>query len=169
MATRVTVFLKQPGVFEAAAAAPAGRIPPIACTLLNPCVPIFGLANAGVPVLSLPAEVLVAPITLGIALGLLLGKAIGVFGFTMIAVRLRLAEMPPHAGWLQMLGVAVLCGIGFTMSIFITLLAFGGDPLLQAQAKVGVLGGSILSGLLGYALLRITSDHTKGPNVIVCF
>lgn len=124
-------------------------------------VPVFGLANAGVPVLSLPAEALVAPVTLGVGLGLLLGKAIGVFGFTMIAIRLRLAELPPHASAIQMLGIALLCGIGFTMSIFITLLAFGGNPLLQAEAKVGVLCGSILSGALGYALLR--STNSRGP------
>ncbi len=117
-------------------------------------VPIFGLANAGVPVLTLPAEALVAPVTLGVSLGLLLGKVTGVFGFSMLAVRLGLADMPAHAGKRQMLGVALLCGIGFTMSIFITLLAFPTSPILQAEAKVGVLAGSFVSGLLGYALLR---------------
>jgi NhaA family Na+:H+ antiporter len=117
-------------------------------------VPIFGLANAGVPVLTLPAEALVAPVTLGVSLGLLLGKVTGVFGFSMLAVRLGLADMPAHAGTRQMLGVALLCGIGFTMSIFITLLAFPTSPILQAEAKVGVLAGSFVSGLLGYALLR---------------
>ncbi len=91
-------------------------------------VPIFGLANAGVPVLTLPAEALVAPVTLGVALGLLIGKITGVFGFSMLAVRLGLADMPAHAGKRQLLGVAMLCGIGFTMSIFITLLAFPQQP-----------------------------------------
>ena len=117
-------------------------------------VPIFGLANAGVPVLTLPAEALVAPVTLGVSLGLLLGKVTGVFGFSMLAVRLGLADMPAHAGKRQLLGVALLCGIGFTMSIFITLLAFPTSPILQAEAKVGVLAGSFVSGLLGYTLLR---------------
>ena len=117
-------------------------------------VPIFGLANAGVPVLALPAEALVAPVTLGVALGLLVGKITGVFGFSMLAVRLGLADMPAHAGKRQLLGVALLCGIGFTMSIFITLLAFPGSQLLQSEAKLGVLAGSFVSGLLGYALLR---------------
>ncbi|KQM54147.1 sodium:proton antiporter [Sphingomonas sp. Leaf208] len=117
-------------------------------------VPIFGLANAGVPVLTLPAEALVAPVTLGVALGLLIGKITGVFGFSMLAVCLGLADMPAHAGKRQLLGVALLCGIGFTMSIFITLLAFPGSQLLQAEAKLGVLAGSFVSGLLGYALLR---------------
>ncbi len=123
-------------------------------------VPIFGLANAGVPVLTLPAEALVAPVTLGVALGLLIGKITGVFGFSMLAVRLGLADMPAHAGKRQLLGVAMLCGIGFTMSIFITLLAFPSSQLLQAEAKLGVLAGSFLSGLLGYLLLRsVTSGR----------
>ena len=125
-------------------------------------VPIFGLANAGVPVLTLPAEALVAPVTLGVALGLLIGNITGVFGFSMMAVRLGLADMPAHAGKRQLLGVALLCGIGFTMSIFITLLAFPGSQLLQAEAKLGVLAGSFLSGLLGYLLLRsVTSGRPK--------
>ncbi|WP_288415437.1 Na+/H+ antiporter NhaA, partial [uncultured Novosphingobium sp.] len=102
-------------------------------------VPIFGLANAAVPVLGLPPGALIAPVTLGVGAGLLIGKIVGVFGFTTIAVRLGLADMPAHAGRLQMFGVACLCGIGFTMSIFITLLAFPGSPLLQAEAKIGVL------------------------------
>jgi NhaA family Na+:H+ antiporter len=117
-------------------------------------VPIFGLANAGVPILGLPSAALVAPVTLGVALGLLAGKVAGVFGFSMLAVRLGLSDMPAHAGLLHMLGVALLCGIGFTMSIFITLLAFPDSFLLQAEAKIGVLAGSLLSGLMGYVLLR---------------
>ncbi|MCP8890757.1 Na+/H+ antiporter NhaA [Sphingomonas faeni] len=120
-------------------------------------VPIFGLANAGVAVLALPAEALVAPVTLGVALGLLIGKVTGVFGFSMLAVRLGLADMPAHAGKRQLLGLALLCGIGFTMSIFITLLAFPGSQILQAEAKLGVLAGSFVSGLLGYLLLRSVS------------
>jgi len=117
-------------------------------------VPIFGLANAAVPVLGLPAAALVAPVTLGVAFGLLVGKVVGVFGLSMLAIRLGLADMPAHAGRAQLLGVALLCGIGFTMSIFITLLAFPGNELLQSEAKMGVLAGSLLSGLLGYGILR---------------
>ena len=118
-------------------------------------VPIFGLANAGVPVLGLQADALTAPVTVGVGLGLLIGKVAGVFGTSMIAIRLGLADMPAHAGRLQMLGIALLCGIGFTMSLFITLLAFSGDALLQSEAKIGILAGSLLSGLLGYILLRV--------------
>ncbi|MYL98572.1 Na+/H+ antiporter NhaA [Novosphingobium sp. FGD1] len=119
-------------------------------------VPIFGFANAGVPFLNLSAEALVAPVTLGVALGLLLGKPVGVMGFSMLAIRLGVADMPAHAGRLQMLGASLLCGIGFTMSLFITLLAFPASPLLQAEAKLGILAGSLVSGLLGYGLLRVS-------------
>ncbi|AXJ96475.1 MULTISPECIES: Na+/H+ antiporter NhaA [unclassified Sphingomonas] len=123
-------------------------------------VPIFGLANAAVPVLGLPPGALVAPVTIGVAAGLLIGKIVGVFGFAAIAVRLGLADMPAHAGRLQLLGVACLCGIGFTMSIFITLLAFPSSPLLQTEAKIGVLAGSLAAGLLGFVLLRRAGTAT---------
>jgi Na+:H+ antiporter, NhaA family len=118
-------------------------------------LPIFGLANAAVPVLGLPPGALIAPVTLGVAAGLLVGKVVGVFGFAMLAIRLGLADMPAHASRTQLLGVALLCGIGFTMSIFITLLAFPQSALLQAEAKIGVLAGSLVAGLLGYAILRV--------------
>jgi NhaA family Na+:H+ antiporter len=117
-------------------------------------VPIFGLANAAVPILGLPAGALTAPVTAGAAAGLLFGKVLGVFGFTMLAVSLGLADMPAHATRRQLLGVAMLCGIGFTMSIFITLLAFPASPVLQAEGKIGVLAGSLLAGLAGYSVLR---------------
>ena len=125
-------------------------------------VPIFGLANAGVPFLGLPAEAFAAPVTLGVGLGLLVGKLVGVMGFSMLAIRLGLADMPAHAGRLQLAGTALLCGIGFTMSLFITILAFPGDPLLQAEAKIGILVGSLVSGVLGYALLRVAPQDRPG-------
>lgn len=125
-------------------------------------VPIFGLANAGVPFLGLPAEAFTAPVTLGVGLGLLVGKLVGVMGFSLLAIRLGLADMPAHAGRLQLAGTALLCGIGFTMSLFITLLAFPGEPLLQTQAKIGILAGSLVSGLLGYALLRVAPQDRPG-------
>ncbi|WP_349679060.1 MULTISPECIES: Na+/H+ antiporter NhaA [unclassified Sphingomonas] len=123
-------------------------------------LPLFGLANAGVPILGLPAGALLSPVTLGVGVGLLLGKVVGVFGMTSLAVRFGLADRPAHASQSQLFGMALLCGIGFTMSIFITLLAFPGDPLLQAEAKIGVLMESILSGLLGYSVLR--RAHREG-------
>lgn len=128
-------------------------------------VPIFGLANAGVPVLALPAGAFAGPVTLGAALGLLLGKVAGVLGVSILAIRLGIAHMPAHATRLHMLGVALLCGIGFTMSIFITLLAFPGAPMLQAEAKLGVLIGSLVSGLLGYGVLALTIRRQKSDAV----
>jgi NhaA family Na+:H+ antiporter len=124
-------------------------------------VPVFGLANAAVPVLGLPSGAWIAPVTLGVTAGLLMGKVLGVFGFATLAVRLGLADRPAHASRLQVLGGALLCGIGFTMSIFITLLAFPRSPLLQTEAKIGVLTGSLLSGLLGYAILRYAKGETS--------
>jgi NhaA family Na+:H+ antiporter len=122
-------------------------------------VPLFALANAGVPFLNLPAEALASPVTLGVASGLLLGKPVGVFGLSYLAVRLGLADAPAHASRLQMFGVALLCGIGFTMSLFIALLAFPASPLLVAEAKIGILAGSLASGLLGYAVLRFADSE----------
>ncbi|MBW6527229.1 Na+/H+ antiporter NhaA [Sphingomonas sp. RHCKR7] len=129
---------------------------PVAFVIL----PLFALANAAVPVLGLPPGALAAPVTLGVAAGLLLGKVVGVFGFSALAIRLRLAELPAHAGWTQLLGVALLCGIGFTMSIFITLLAFADAPLLQAEAKLGVLAGSLLAGVAGFVVLHTAALRT---------
>lgn len=128
-------------------------------------VPIFGLANAGVHVLGLPSEAFTAPVTIGVALGLLLGKMVGVFGTAMIAVRLGIADMPAHAGRAQLAGTALLCGIGFTMSLFITLLAFPSDALLQTEAKIGILAGSLLSGFLGYLVLRFARNEGAGEKL----
>jgi len=118
-------------------------------------IPIFGFANAGVSFSGLSASVLTDNLTLGVALGLLVGKLVGVFGSAWLVIRLKWADMPMGASTVQLLGTAMLCGIGFTMSLFIGLLAFANDPALQEEVKIGILCGSIASGLLGYALLRI--------------
>jgi NhaA family Na+:H+ antiporter len=125
-------------------------------------VPVFGFANAGVSFASLSSDILLAPLTLGVALGLLAGKVAGVFGLSAVMIRLRLADLPVGASWTQFLGVAVLCGIGFTMSLFIGLLAFAEQPLLQSEVKFGILGGSVLAGLLGYGLLRVAKGRMAG-------
>lgn len=116
-------------------------------------IPIFGFANAGVSFLGLGSEALLAPVTLGVAAGLSLGKLVGIFGAVTVLVKLNLADLPPGASWLQMLGTSLLCGIGFTMSLFISILAFN-DPLLQDEAKIGILMGSLVAGLSGYVILR---------------
>jgi len=118
-------------------------------------IPIFGFANAGVSLAGLSMAALVEPLTLGVAAGLVLGKLVGVFGSSALAIRLGLAELPVNAGWLHMIGISLLCGIGFTMSLFIGLLAFAGDASLQDAVKVGILAGSLVAALLGAAMLLI--------------
>ena len=118
-------------------------------------VPLFGFANAGLSFAGVGASALAEPVTLGVGLGLLVGKLVGVFGAVVLMVKLKWVELPGSASWLQTFGVALLCGIGFTMSLFVGLLAFG-DPHIQDLAKLGILLGSGLAGLAGYAVLAVT-------------
>lgn len=122
-------------------------------------IPIFGFANAGVSFSVLGLSTLAAPVPLGIMLGLFLGKQIGVFGFGWLAIRAGLADLPARASWGQFYGIALLCGIGFTMSLFIGLLAFPGSEALQDQTKIGVLAGSLLAGLCGWLVLRLSHSE----------
>lgn len=115
-------------------------------------VPLFGFVNAGVAFGGAPVF---APLPLGVAAGLFLGKQLGVFGAVWGTVKLGLAPKPAGASWPQIYGVALLCGIGFTMSLFIGGLAFGASPELIDEVKIGVLGGSLLSALAGFAVLRL--------------
>ena len=116
-------------------------------------VPIFGFANAGVSLAGISARYLIDPVPLGVTLGLLLGKQLGVFGLAALAIRFGLAKLPQGCSWLQLYGIALLCGIGFTMSLFIGALAFPGAPHLVDEVKVGVLMGSVLCALLGVVVL----------------
>jgi NhaA family Na+:H+ antiporter len=117
-------------------------------------VPLFGFANAGVSLAGLSFHTISAPLPLAIVLGLLLGKQAGIFGAIWGARRFGFAESPAGASWLQLWGIALLCGIGFTMSLFIAQLGFPASPSLVEEAKLGVLLGSLLSALAGYLLLR---------------
>ncbi len=126
-------------------------------------IPVFGFANAGVALGSVSAAYFLQPLTLGITLGLVLGKLVGVFGTAWLAIRLGLADMPANASMRHLLGVAFLCGIGFTMSLFIGLLAFPDEIAMQGALKVGILSGSLVSGLLGVAIL-LFSPRTGGPS-----
>ena len=117
-------------------------------------VPLFGFANAGVSFAGLTAADLLAPLTLAIAGGLFLGKQVGLTLATWATVRLGLAARPSGAGWPHVYGVGLIAGIGFTMSLFIGELAFS-DPMQQAQMKIGVLAGSLLSALGGALILKV--------------
>jgi NhaA family Na+:H+ antiporter len=117
-------------------------------------LPVFGLANAGVALGGIGADKLFHPVTLGVALGLFLGKQVGVFASVRAVVAAGLASKPAGTSWMQVYGIAILCGIGFTMSLFIGLLAFA-DPAVQDETKIGVLAGSVLSAVAGWLVLRL--------------
>ena len=118
-------------------------------------VPIFGFANAGVSLGGLGVADLLAPLPLGIAAGLFLGKQVGVFLTTWAVVTLGWADRPEDASWPQVYGVSLLAGVGFTMSLFIGMLAFPNSPELQDAVKIGVLAGSVLSAVTGAVVLLI--------------
>lgn len=120
-------------------------------------VPLFGFANAGVSLGGVGLATLTEPLVLGIAFGLFFGKQAGIFGSVWLADRLGVIERPAGVSWLQLYGVALVAGIGFTMSLFIGGLAFPGDPTLAEGVKIGVLSGSILSAIAGFTVLRIAA------------
>ena len=126
-------------------------------------VPIFGFANAGVSFAGLNPAIMVEPVPLGVAVGLFIGKQVGVFAFAWAAIRAGLADLPANATWTQLYGVALLCGIGFTMSLFIGLLAFPRSPELTDATKVGVLAGSLASAVAGALLLRLARPTSRAP------
>jgi NhaA family Na+:H+ antiporter len=121
-------------------------------------LPMFAFANAGVPFGGLSPRDLLGPVPLGIMAGLFIGKQVGVFAATWLTVTLGIAKKPTGTTWVQIYGASVLCGIGFTMSLFIGTLAFEhGEFSFAAQVRLGVLGGSVLAALLGYFILRLFS------------
>jgi len=117
-------------------------------------LPLFAFVNAGVDIRQISIDQMAGPVPMGILLGLFLGKQLGVFGFSWVAIRLGLAKLPEGSNWRQFYGVSVLTGIGFTMSLFITSLAFSNDSLFQFTDRLAILLGSFASGFLGYLLLR---------------
>jgi NhaA family Na+:H+ antiporter len=124
-------------------------------------LPLFAFANAGVSLAGLSPGRLIEPVPLGIALGLLIGKPVGIFGATWLGIVTGLASKPEGASWTQLLGVGLLAGIGFTMSLFIGMLAFS-EPVHAAQLRLGVLAGSVLAAIAGYLVLRLTAARPRG-------
>lgn len=129
---------------------------PVAFAIL----PLFAFANAGIAFAGMSLDMLWHPVPLGIALGLFLGKQIGVFGLSWLFVRLRWARLPEGASWVSLYGIALLCGIGFTMSLFVSSLAFHESPQSGAELppvdeRIGVILGSLLSAVFGYVILRV--------------
>jgi NhaA family Na+:H+ antiporter len=126
-------------------------------------LPVFGFCNAGVNLAGAAPAALLEPVTLGIALGLVLGKAVGVFGTAWLMLRSGLAMAPAGASTVQLFGVCVLCGIGFTMSLFIGGLAFDGlGSAYETRLKLGVLAGSLVAGLTGAAILVAAGRVSRG-------
>ncbi len=119
-------------------------------------MPVFALANSGVVLRQLGASVALTPVALGVAVGLFGGKTLGVFGFTMLAIRLGLAPMPRQATVAKLIGASAIAGIGFTVALFIAALAFQDLPDALGQAKVGVLLGSLTAGIVGFVILGLT-------------
>ena len=120
-------------------------------------MPLFAFANAGVSLEGLSFSTLLNKVPLGILLGLFVGKQLGVFVFSYISIKLKIAQMPNNSNWFNFYGVGILTGIGFTMSLFVGNLAFAENMEYMDGVKIGVLAGSLLSTLFGYSLLLIFS------------
>lgn len=133
---------------------------PVAFVIL----PLFAFANSGLNIFDMSLDSLVHPVTLGITAGLFLGKQIGVFGFVWLAVKLRIAKLPAELNWGQIYGVAILCGVGFTMSLFIGSLAFEqAEHARLLDERLGILLASTLSAFYGYFLLkRVSKTNAEG-------
>jgi len=163
-AERLTSLLKLRQACEEATA-PAQRLEKV----LHPWVvfgimPLFALANAGVTIEGEIISVLLHPVALGIIFGLFLGKQVGIFTFSYLTVKLGFAELPRGVTFRHIYGASSLAGIGFTMSLFIAGLAFPTSPQLLMVAKVGIMGASILSGIVGYVILRYFTDPVTNSN-----
>jgi len=127
-------------------------------------LPVFAFVNGGLPLLDMQPADMVAPVPLGIALGLILGKQLGIFGMTWLAVKTGLARLPRGMDWRSAYGVALLAGVGFTMSLFISSLAFDA-PALVMQTRLGVLAGSLVCGALGYLVLSLRFRNTDSADM----
>ncbi|MCI5124661.1 MAG: Na+/H+ antiporter NhaA, partial [Candidatus Electrothrix sp. AR5] len=121
-------------------------------------LPLFAFANSGLSLQGIGAEQIFHPVPLGIALGLFFGKQAGVFGLCFLAIKMKIAQLPSGVNWKILYGVSILCGIGFTMSLFIGGLAFHENGAQQGfDERLGIILGSLISGAVGYAVLRLST------------
>ncbi len=128
-------------------------------------VPVFALANAGVAISASSISGFTSdPVAMGVGLGLLVGKVVGVVAFAWLAVRFGLGKLPRNTTWRHMTGMGLLAGIGFTVALFVASLAFD-DAAATSAAKIGIFAGSIVSGLAGFILLRTGPDHSERANL----
>ena len=124
-------------------------------------LPLFAFVNAGVDLRGISVEEMAGPVPLGIMAGLFIGKQVGVFGFSWIAIKLGIASLPKDATWMTLYGVAVLTGIGFTMSLFVDSLAYNDTKIFHYADKLAILLGSLFSGLLGYLVLKLATKDKE--------
>jgi len=125
-------------------------------------IPIFALANAGIPMsFGSLAETISHPVMVGVSLGLILGKFIGITGASWLVLKLGIAELPKDTRFTQIAGVSLLAGIGFTMSIFVAQLGFSHSEELLLMAKTGILASSLIAGIAGYIWLYVVSEPVK--------
>ena len=122
-------------------------------------LPLFAFVNAGVSLKGISLNDMISTVPTGIMLGLFIGKQVGVFGFSFVAIKLGLATLPKQSSWIQLYGVAVLTGIGFTMSLFVDLLAYNETEIFHYADKLAIFIGSLLSGLTGYIILRFVKKR----------
>lgn len=126
-------------------------------------LPLFGFMNVGVSLVGIYPGMMLEAVPLGIILGLIVGKPVGVFGATLLSARLKIATLPAETPMGMLFGLSLLCGVGFTISLFIANLAFAGSDLV-APAKMGIFVGSILSALIGWFWLRFLPQHNQPPS-----
>lgn len=127
-------------------------------------LPLFAFVNAGVYLGDISLEEMISPVPLGIMLGLLIGKQLGVFGFSWLAIKAGIAELPEGSNWQQLYGVSILTGIGFTMSLFVDSLAYNDTQIYHSADKLAILLGSFLAGIAGYLVLKYSKQVSEyGP------
>ncbi len=124
-------------------------------------LPLFAFVNAGVDLRGISIEEMFGPVPMGIMLGLFIGKQVGVFGFSWLVIKLGLASLPKDSNWMQLYGVSVLTGIGFTMSLFVDTLAYNDTEIYHYADKLAILLGSLLSGIVGYLILKKAKPSNK--------